>query len=393
MKAIETDVLDDGLRHLVACCRGDADDKRFVRSGSPDAFNSVVSLALRHRVVPQLFRAWSAMGLSSAVSPAARERIEQLHLSCVARNAVLIEALKEAIELFGEVGIRAFPFKGPVLAQQLHGDAGARMLSDLDFLVHAADLRRARDVLLSAGWNDTRAMSAAAERAWFRAGWGCNLEHPDSDAIVNLRSAATPDYLPGAIVWDALWEEREQTTFEGCAAPMLPANALPVLLCWHGAKHAWSRLVWIADLDAFVRRGLVPDWESVARKADRMGAGRLLRLGLLRTASVFGTPVPDELLDAARRDVPVACVDYCRLRLTTRQPEAYRWWREQIFYLRSWEGATARSGQVLRIVFRPTITDYDALNLPPGVDWLYGFLRPFRLTAKLAAKILKPRGR
>lgn len=385
------DDLDDGLKHLVACCRGDADDGWFAGQPSPEAFASVVSLALRHRVVPQLFRAWSARGLSSAVPPSARDRIEQLHFSGIARNVVLIEALKEILGLFGDAGIRAFPFKGPLLALQLHGDAGARMLSDLDFLVHEGDLRRARDVLCSGGWRDTRPMSAAAERVWDRAGRGCNLEHPDTDAIVNLRTAATPDYLPGEIGWNALWEKRGQTTFEGCTAPMPPADALPVLLCWHGAKHAWSRLVWIADLDALVRRGLVPDWASAARKAEEMGAGRLLGLGLLRANSVFGTPIPEELLDAARRDVPAACDAYCRLRLTTRQPEAYRWWREQLFYLRVWEGVAARGGQVLRIVFRPTITDYDAFNLPPGMEWLYGVLRPFRLAAKFAGKAIRAR--
>lgn len=384
------DSLDFGLKYLVACCRGDEDEEWYASNLPRDAFASVAALALRHRVVPQLHRSWSEPARRPAIPPDTMSRIERLHLSCVARNLVLVAALKEVLVLFAEAGIRAFPFKGPVLAQQLHGDAGARMLSDLDFLVHEADMGRARMVLRSAGWQEMRLMSAAAERVWISAGWGCNLQHPDTDAVVNLRAAATPDYLPGVIRWDALWDEREQTTFEGCTVAMPPADALAVLLCWHGAKHAWSRLVWIADLDTAVRRGLVKDWASVVDRARQMGAVRLLHLGLLRAASVFGTQVPESLIDAARRDVPASCVDYCRLRLTGRQPEAYRWWREQVFYLRLWEGFEARSGQVLRIVFRPTITDYDVLNLPPGFEWLYRVLRPLRLAAKFAGKIVKP---
>jgi hypothetical protein len=180
--------------------------------------------------------------------------------------------------------------------------------------------------------------------------------------------------------------------FEGRTVAMPAAESLPILLCWHGAKHAWSRLVWIADLDALVRRGLVQNWQGVVRDAERMGAGRLLGLGLLRAASVFGTPVPEPLLDSAMRDVPAACAEYCRTRFARRQPEAYRWWREQAFYLRLWDGS-ARGGQILRHLFRPTITDYETMNLPPDLDWMYGVLRPFRLTAKFVRKAVKPQER
>lgn len=368
------------LQLLVGCCRGRPDS--LAACSSRAVSDRLVSLALHHRVVPQLFHAWSRHETLGSLHPSVRDRVTRLHLANAARGAVLIEALRETVAVFATEGVRAFPFKGPALAYQLHGDPCARMLSDIDLLVHEADLVRARKALCAAGWRDMRVMSPAAERAWVRSGWGHNLEHSKSGAIVNLRSRTTPDYLPGRMEWDALWQDRKDVAFEGLVVPGPPDDAMPVLLAWHGAKHAWSRLVWLCDLDALVRQGVVADWRSVLARAESMGVGRMLRLGLLRSASVLDTPVAPDVLEEARRDVPRWCDAYCRQRLDGCRHEAYRWWREEVFYLRLWEGVPSRAARIGMAVFRPTISDYEAVQVPAGMEWVCWLLRPFRIVWK-----------
>jgi hypothetical protein len=384
--ASRADCSDPTIDHLVACCRGDADDAW--PDGNPTGVfaDHAVSVSLHHRVLPQLCKAWKSRDRMASLPPSVRERLDRLHLANAARGTVLVTAAKDAVTLFERAGVRAFPFKGPVLALQLHGDANARMLSDVDFLVHEADLGRARSVLSAAGWREGRRVPAAAERVWVQAGWGHNLDHPNSGAVVNLRSSVTPDYLPGRIDWDALWAGRRQLAFDGIAVQTPPEDALPALLAWHGAKHAWSRLVWLCDLDALVRRGRVADWDRVLLAASSMGVRRSLNLGLLRAAEVFETPVPQVVLDEARRDVPEECVEYCRRRFAARQHGSRRWLSEQGFYLRLWGNRLTRGARVLKILFQPTVSDYEAVALPEGMAWMYPVLRPFRLAAKVVGR-------
>ena len=66
----------------------------------------------------------------------------------VAQELVTIRLLA-ALE---EAGIRALPLKGPLLAERLHGRAGARLSADVDVLVARERLRDAEEVVRALGW-------------------------------------------------------------------------------------------------------------------------------------------------------------------------------------------------------------------------------------------------
>jgi len=76
-------------------------------------------------------------------------------------TAVLIKVLA-ALE---DAGVRALPYKGPALAQQLYGDPCLRHFVDLDLVVAPQDARRALDCLERIGWQAALPLGALGSAA------------------------------------------------------------------------------------------------------------------------------------------------------------------------------------------------------------------------------------
>src|SRR5262249_60583715 len=63
-------------------------------------------------------------------------------------------------------------------------------------------------------------------------------------------------------------------------------------LCMHGALHWWSRLKWIADINAFLASRPGVEVERLVRAAEARGVGRAAEQGLLLCRRVMGTTLP-----------------------------------------------------------------------------------------------------
>ena len=114
----------------------------------------------------------SGLNPSLAEFIAAPSALERCYYTDAARNVRLNDEMQRLLTLFEANHIRALPFKGPVLAQQLYGNIALRTMADLDFLVHEADLRNAKEMLAGEGFRSVPDLRGLEEKIWRRAGWG-----------------------------------------------------------------------------------------------------------------------------------------------------------------------------------------------------------------------------
>ncbi|WP_404326902.1 nucleotidyltransferase family protein [Aerophototrophica crusticola] len=77
-------------------------------------------------------------------------------------------------------------------------------------------------------------------------------------------------------------------------------------LCVHGARHEWSRLQWVCDLDRMLR-AKPDDAGSWLATADRLGVGGPVIQGMVFANALLGSPIPDA---ARARAEQVASVRY-----------------------------------------------------------------------------------
>lgn len=373
--------------------------------GTAAAQDRIIRLCRRHRVGPLVYRGLVAMISKVQASERLRtdgdltdvavlERIksglENHYFASLLSNERLQREVSTIAEWFAAAGIRAVPFKGPVLAWQLYGDVALRPSSDLDFILHDKDLLRARDLLEGKGFRSLRKMTAVEDRIWSESGWGYDMGSAEGGFTVDIASRVTPYYLPYSLDSDDFWSETRDLNFNGSTIRVMSPELMLIFLCWHGTKHMWENLIWVADLHGMILQRPGLDWSRVQCLARQSGTSVMLDTGLCVVRSVFGTPLPDGInsgLDGEPRTAHLA--DMCVQQLEGRAGARIGWLQEQMFFLRMRETLRGRLWCVLRTLVSPTISDCQAVRLPPSLFVLYYLIRPFRLLFKVIMQTSK----
>jgi len=292
----------------------------------------------------------------------------------------LTAELFHILERFKSEGIGALVVKGPVLAMQAYGDPAMRSYGDLDLLVRQKDIRRATELMNDAGY------AAAVPLTAIDAGKipGQYLfSKPDLRLIVELHNDFTMRYFPRRLPLEEFFVRQIRVPLDSEEAPALSVEDELVLICIHGAKHLWERLIWIADVAALISRQTNIDWKRVADSAGVAGAERMLHTGLRLTTDLLKVHLPDKVQAAAQADAPAARLvqQICKwLPAAGYAPPGL--FERAAFRLRMRGGLIAAPAYLLRLSFSPTEEDWYEDGPKGGHRFLDAVRRPFRLARK-----------
>jgi len=232
-----------------------------------------------------------------------RQKLQERH------RAQLLFTLGMTAELFrllgrlADAGIGTLVVKGPVLSVQAYGDPGLRQYVDLDLLVRHGDVRHATEILTAAGYEPDVPLSAIdagkipGEYLFTRTG---------TKMLVELHTEHTFRYFPRPLPLEKLFERQIRVAVDAHEVPALAAEDELVLICIHGAKHFWERLMWIADVAAMITRQTGLDWNRAMAAARATGAERMLHVGLWLAADILKAKLPEEVTAAVRVDAGAA---------------------------------------------------------------------------------------
>ena len=153
-----------------------------------------------------------------------------------------------------------------------------------------------------------------------------------------------------------------------------------LVLCIHGGKHAWERLAWICDVAELVRRTPDLDWTAVSTEAERLRAGRILRLGLRLADELLDAPLPPHVADLVRSDRTLGTLAAYVRRWLFQPPRAgagtFR------FHLGTRVGWRGKIELALGSLTALNQQDLGGVKLPDAALPLYYVARPARLAAK-----------
>jgi hypothetical protein len=242
--------------------------------------------------------------LSSVCTGVPQPWIEQL-TETFRKNSVrtlyLTTELFRILDGFGASGIQVVPYKGPVLAAQAYGDVALRQFDDLDVILRQGDLPKAHDVMRSLGYRAQFPESLERDTARRFPGEYAFL-HEGGRSRVELHTKCTLRHFPTPLNFDELAERLEVVSLAGRAVQTFSAEDGLSILCVHAAKDFWERLSWVVDIAelAQIPRGI--DWEQARLEARRLGAERMMNLGLLLACDLLGTALPEETLRRVQAD-------------------------------------------------------------------------------------------
>lgn len=341
----------------------------------------ILAMARLHGVGPLLCSHLNA-NFPDRLEQAPLEHLRKSFQVDLRRSFLISQELLVILELFSMNEIPALPYKGPVLAAAEYGNVAHRPCCDLDILVHRGDLARARDVLIARGYVPEHQLTPLHERAWLRARNDINLRRPDLDIVVELHWEVVPRRLGVRFDDDRLWAQPQTVRIGGRDVQTLSAENLLLVLCVHGSKHRWTRLVWIRDLAAIVSNHPHMNWPDLFREARRMGVERMLAVGLHLASDVTGCDLPDDVRELIEAPATATLARGVRERLFQSADRDHSALQRSVFHLKIRERLRDKVRFGLYTAIVPSAADRLLVGLPPALSILYYVLRPFRLLRK-----------
>ena len=340
-------------------------------------WNSFFQLAREHGVLPMLFPRLSGYGLAlpADVENRLRAEYERNVLQCLVNATELIAILSA----FNSRNIPALPYKGVSLAAMAYQDLSARPAGDLDLLVHPRDIAQASSILFERGF--TRLTHIHADGApiiqglheyqfertsdWMQLElrWKLDLEHPGFRRNLGME-------------W--MWPSRRIVNFAGAEIPNLNPEITLLVLCMHGSKHGWPRLIWILDVAQLLLSFPMFDWNEAIREGKKTGLSRTLALGVLLAHRVIGVNVPESLLHRFASDSSISIL------AQQIQEALFDLGSSALEHRTGYKVQLMEFSDRIRYLFsleplRPNDADRAMLPLPKPLHGLYYLIRPFRI--------------
>lgn len=262
---------------------------------------ALANLAECHGVRPQLRRGLSR--IDSANLPAEANQLlddfQKSHMiSCLRVGAELLAIAK----LFEAQHVRFATFKGAALACSLYGDISGREYSDVDLIVHEADLEIAESCVRSRNYR------AISEEKFYRSAFlayqrQCIFQA--GETLIDLHWDFSTEGVPFPIRPREIWGNLGSIAIAGRDIPTLGRNELALFLAGHGTKEGWRSLAWVCDFAEFVRANPGIDWISLWRRCAQKHCGHPILLGCTLASRLLDAPVEKELLACADREPAV----------------------------------------------------------------------------------------
>ena len=385
---------------IAACSRWPPSQSRNAAVGSAAApvadWNAVVMAARRQRVVGLVYDALLATGMRLPAAPAAELARRAQAIS--RKNLLLAAETCRLQELLDASGIPSVVLKGVALAQLAYGSLKLKHTRDIDLMIPPDRALAAMALLERDGYAlsfPSNHLSATQRQAVVRYSREVAFVHPDNGAFLELqwRVADNPKLLNEV---HAGSPTQNVVVADGLSARTLARDDLFAYLCIHGAYHAWSRLKWLADLNAFIA-ATDADVMHLHRHAQAKGAGFCSGQALLLCQRLLALPLPDSLaseLQGTARVRKLYAVAADAIADRTRgdggggnAPAVWRGFWTQFLLGQGWAffAAQCRTASI-------GILDVISLPLPPYLHFLYPLLRlPLWLWRRAAASPPGPR--
>jgi len=366
---------------LLVCCRKQNREEfvRLCKSLITNDFDWEIflTLAQHHRLIS---RAFSSLSEVSGFVPEQELESLRFRFQTHARQSLLLNAeLFRIIECLKSAGIKAFPYKGPVLAQFLYGDVTARQFGDLDLLIHKSDLPEAKAALMELGYRASLEFTAREDKAYLAAGYEYTFDSERGRNLVELKWQILPQFYSVNFDIGAMFERAITVDLDGYFVRTFCVEDLFLVLCVHAAKHAWGQLSLLCDIAQLVKTQSL-DWAVIRKRAFELGIQRIVAVNLLlinrllrletriaieeRTASPLTEPIALKI--KAGEEYDVESFTYCVLMMKLRER-----WTDRVRFL--W-----------RLVFTPSTGEWSAVRLPAFLFPMYRVVRVWRLIRRFA---------
>lgn len=342
----------------------------------------VADEAAYHGVVPQLWRYLQQFG-SDAVPSEVRESLHTSFQNNLKHNLMLTGELWRIMMMFKAHGISAIPFKGPTLALLAYGDLAWREFTDLDILVDEHDLVKVGELLTSAGYQSRMDLSLLNDPVFTGIEREFYFTSNRNGTLIDLQWRLSSNILPFNLNLEHISKNHILVSPGGKQIATLGLEDLLLYLCAHGSRHCWERLGWIADVAGLINLHPKLDWDLAMEKARALKCERVLLHSLLLAQWLAGVRLPPAIEQLAAEDAGSQALAGSIVQALA-QPLGSSMSKFNLhnYFLKLHHRPANQFRHLLRLIFKPTIIDWEFWSLPPSKTFFYPFVRIIRLIAE-----------
>lgn len=348
-------------------------------------WDSFLSTAERNFSLPNM-RMHLARMSPDCVPAAVREKLQAAANASAMRNMLLISVQRKFKEsCLDPLGVEAVFFKGIIIVGQYYPDLGLRPCRDLDVLVRPQALRPIVLKGIEQGYRFV--VPGRADRPLVAPKEIDAALHYRNDAyLLSPEGAAIDlqiqlDKYSGIFAEADIFAEAVPARLGGTDYLTMPPAFLFNYLCHHHARHVWSRLHWLSDIDAMVTS---PGFDAGAALAlaSKLGQRGTVEasLEMQRLMSPCASWRPEthnwrglKFLELSLRNLSGDLDLEKRIGFSMKGGEFMFDWQADPGMI-----ARARKQQWWKML-QPTIRQYMSFPLPKGLRWLYVAPRLFHL--------------
>ncbi|WHY61138.1 nucleotidyltransferase domain-containing protein [Cytobacillus firmus] len=338
-------------------------------------WNLFLELTIHHRVYPLLLEKLKMIDQSlipanvmkSITNLYKMNTLQMLHFSC---------EMEQVCKMFDKHQIRLLVLKGPVLGEDLYGDISRRTSGDLDFLISIKDMDKVNELLLKNGYKkDDYIKTVLNDWRWRH--HHVTYYHTQKKIKLEIHWRLNPG--PGLEpTFNELWARRRISSITSFPVHYLGREDLFLFLVSHGARHGWSRLRWLIDIDKLVKQRI--DWIKLARLLTKYQFNYVGGQALVLASQILSMSITKEMTiikgNHPKRLAQGAIFYLERMVNLHNEPvpdEIAKYHKRYLFLLMS------NKQKVLFIMsfLYPYPEDAETLPLPKLLHFLYFPLRPF----------------
>ena len=371
---------------LVCCARTElpvcvADQIREI-TASPLDWDFLIATAADNSVTPLLANRLLEAA-ANEIGASERARLQAAFRACAIRSLGLTQQLVRLNAALCQQGILAIPYKGPVLASQAYGDITMREFGDLDVILRHRDIAKAHEVMLELGYR-ARFPSALSPQGNSSVVPGeYNYKDESGRVVVDLHTERTLRHFPKQPNLEELASRLVTVEVVGHSIFTFALEDEFPILCIHGAKDFWQRIIWIADIAELIRSHPGLNWDLTVRRAESLSAGRMFRLGLALAQKLLDVVLPGEIATWVAQDAVVSSTA-CQIAQWHRSRQGARLGAAERFEFRRsmLSGTFDGLRYSIHLTAAPAEEDWSMMRLPRALSPFYFALRPLRLLRK-----------
>jgi Uncharacterised nucleotidyltransferase len=283
-----------------ACAMWPPSDRRTeairVAASGPFDWPRFLRVAQRHWVLGLAHQGLTDARL--AIPPEIRREIGARAAAMVRENLAMAAEALRLQRLFDEAHLPVLFVKGSSLAMLVFGNLGLSGSQDIDLLVPRETLHAATELVARAGYrrfDPPPGISDTQLRQLLSLRRDLGFVHQTTGLPIELHWRLFGN--PHAMAEDSIMAASREVLFtDTMRLRTLGEEDLFAYLCIHGARHWWSRLKWLADVNALLASTPEDSIESLVRAAEVRGARRAAAQALLLCRRVLGATLPAQLV-------------------------------------------------------------------------------------------------